>query len=69
MSMSELQGCAYVRPSLVRYVTTIVPYECHVFADARGRRLVIRRAEIAFLSHCWDLSPDQVCSAYENIWN
>lgn len=58
--MSEFQGYTSVRPSLLRYACTVVPYECHVFADTRGKKLVVRRSEIAFFSHCWDLPRDQV---------
>lgn len=61
LRLPEFPGYSRVRSSLVRHVSTVVPYECHVFADCRGRRLVVRRSEIAFFSHCWDLPRDQVC--------
>eukprot|EP00904_Undaria_pinnatifida_P004223 jgi/Undpi1/13801/HiC_scaffold_9.g03452.m1 len=59
LNLREFPGFASARPSLVRYVSTVVPYECHVFATARERRLVVRQKEIAFFSHCWDLPPEQ----------
>lgn len=60
LKMPTFEGYASVRPSLLRHVSTVVPYECNVFADARGGKCVVRRREIAFFSHCWDLPPDQV---------
>eukprot|EP00903_Cladosiphon_okamuranus_P011957 g11230.t1 len=59
LNLQEFPCYTSVRPCLVRHVSTVVPYECHVFAGAKGRRLVVRRKEIAFFSHCWDLPPDQ----------
>lgn len=64
LNLQDFPGYTSVRPCLVRHVSTVVPYACHVFADAKGRRLVVRRKEIAFFSHCWDLPPDQVGSKY-----
>ncbi|CAM9403009.1 unnamed protein product [Hapterophycus canaliculatus] len=61
LNLQEFPGFTSVRPSLVRHVSTVVPYECHVFTEAKGQRLVVRRKEIAFFSHRWDLPPDQVC--------
>lgn len=65
LNLQEFPGYSSVRPCLIRHVSTLVPYECHVFTGAKGRRITVRRKEIAFFSHCWDLPPDQVCS--ENI--
>lgn len=60
LNLAEFPGYASIRASLVTYVSTVVPYECHVFVDARGKRIVVRRKEIAFFSHCWDLPLEQV---------
>lgn len=60
LNLQEFPGYTSVRPCLVRHVSTVVPYECHVFVGAKGRRIVVRRKEIAFFSHCWDLPPDKV---------
>lgn len=68
LNLQEFPGYTTVRPSLVRHASTVVPYECHVFTEAKGRRLVVRRKEIAFFSHCWDLPPDQVCAYVCSVW-
>lgn len=60
LNLAEFPGYSFIRASLVTHASTLVPYECHVFVDARGKRLVVRRTEIAFFSHCWDLPPEQV---------
>lgn len=61
LNLQEFPGYSSVRPCLVRHVSTLVPYECHVFTGAKGHRITVRRNEVAFFSHCWDLPPDQVC--------
>lgn len=64
LNLQEFPGYTSVRPCLIRHVSTVVPYECHVFVGAKGRRMVVRRKEIAFFSHCWDLPPDKVRYSY-----
>ncbi|CAM9780422.1 unnamed protein product, partial [Pylaiella littoralis] len=59
LNLQEFPGYSSVRPCLVRHVSTLVPYECHVFTGAKGHRITVRRNEVAFFSHCWDLPPDQ----------
>ncbi|CAM9794778.1 unnamed protein product, partial [Scytosiphon promiscuus] len=59
LNLQEFPGFSSVRPSLIRHASTVVPYKYHVFTEAKGRRLVVRRKEIAFFSHCWDLPLDQ----------
>lgn len=62
MGLKEFPGYGAVRSSLLHYVSTVAPHECYVFAEARGRRLVVKRKEIVFFSHCWELLPDKVWS-------
>lgn len=64
LRLPEFPGYSRVRASLVRFISTLVPYKCHVFCDVGGRRLVVRRREIAFFSHCWDLPRHQVRLCY-----
>lgn len=65
LNLQEFPGFSSMRPCLIRHVSSLVPYECHVFTGAKGRRITVRRKEIAFFSHCWDLPPDQVCSEHQ----